>query len=299
MGMALTLSSLSGAADAVRGARDVRFGALVLYPGLMCDALVDAAHRGARVDVTLQRNPYRGGAGERLANRRAAQTLRAAGATVTLRDRERQPFHLKAAVCDGVAYLCDRNWAADGRELVVADDDAADVGLVRSTLRDAVGGSCGAFTTRKADALRAEAELIRSAGDAPVTVETESFGGGAISAALREHAARGAPTTLILSRREAAHDRRERTLIAHLRAAGVDVREGGANEKLALCGDAAWIGSANATFAGEREADQIEWGTVTRDAALVGAVRAALRRDVASAGGASAVPLGTEHAVRG
>jgi hypothetical protein len=265
----------------------------------MCDALVEAAHRGARVDVTLQRNPYRGGAAERLANRRAAQTLRAAGATVTLRDRERQPFHLKAAVCDGVAYLCDRNWPADGRELVVADDDGADVALVLGTLRDAAGGSRGAFATRKADALRAEAELIRSAGDAPVTVETESFGGGAISAALREHATRGAPTTLIVSRREAAHDQRERTLLAHLRAAGVDVREGGANEKLALCGDTAWIGSANASFAGGREADQVEWGAVTTDAALVGAVRAALRRDAAPGGGASAVPPGTEHAGRG
>ncbi len=281
--MALTLSSLRGAADAVRSARDVRFGALVLYPGAMRDALIEAAHRGARVEVTLQRNPYHGGAAERLANHRAAQTLRAAGATVTLRDREREPFHLKAAICDGVAYLCDRNWAADGRELVVADDDAAEVELVRSTLRDAVGGTRGLFATRKADALRAEAELIRGARDAPVTVETESFGGGAISAALREHAAGGAPTTLIVSRQEAAHDGRERTLLAHLRAAGVDVRETGANEKLALCGDAAWIGSANATFAGGRQADQIEWGAVTRDAALIGAVRAALSRDAATA----------------
>jgi hypothetical protein len=298
MGMALTLSSVSGAADAVRSARDVRFGALVLYPGAMCDALLDAARGGARVDVTLQRNPYRGGAAERLANRRAAHTLRAAGATVTLRDRERQPFHVKAAVCDGVAYLCDRNWAADGRELVVADDDAAEVELVRSTLRDAAGGTCGALATRKADALRAEAELIRGARGVPVTVETESFGGGAISAALREHAAGGAPTTLIVSAREAAHDGRERALIAHLRAAGVDVRETGANEKLALCGEAAWIGSANATFAGGREADQIEWGAVTRDAALVGAVRAALSRDAGSAAAASATPPGTGPAAR-
>jgi hypothetical protein len=296
--VAVRLSSFGAATAAVRAARDVRFGALVLYAGPMRDALVAAAGHGAHVEVTLQRNPYRGGASERAANRNAARMLRAAGATVTLREREAVPFHLKAAVCDGVAYLCDRNWAADRRELVVVDDDAGDVELVRTTLRDAVGGTRDGFATRKADALRSEAALIRGAGSAPVVVETESFGGGAVATALREHAARGAPATLIVSAGEAAHDPRERALLARLRAAGVDVRETGANEKLALCGDAAWIGSANATFAGGREAGQIEWGTVTRDATLVGAVRAALRRDVAPDARAGAA-TSTERADRG
>jgi hypothetical protein len=59
------------------------------------------------------------------------------------------------------------------------------------------------------------------------------------------------------------------------------VREGGANEKLALAGDAAWIGSGNATAAFGRGAGQLEWGIITREAAVVGAVRTALERDAA------------------
>jgi hypothetical protein len=57
------------------------------------------------------------------------------------------------------------------------------------------------------------------------------------------------------------------------------VREGGSNQKLALAGDTAWIGSGNATAAFGRGAGQLEWGMVTRDPALVGAVGSALARD--------------------
>jgi hypothetical protein len=277
--VAVALSSVAAAVAAVRTAHDVRFGALVLGAGPMRDALMGAAAGGAHVEVTLQRDPYRGGAGERALNRDAAHALRAAGATVFLRDRAREPAHLKAAVCDGVAFLCDRNWAADGRELVVADDGADDVALVRRALHDGTGGAAGAFATRKDAALREEARLIDAAGDAPVTVETESFGAGPVSAALRRHAERGAPTMLIVAAREARGNRRERLALAALRAAGVDVRAGGANEKFALCGDAVWVGSANATFAARGEGAQTEWGLTSRAPTLVAAVRAALERD--------------------
>ncbi|MDP9107424.1 MAG: hypothetical protein M3N49_16030, partial [Candidatus Eremiobacteraeota bacterium] len=72
---------------------------------------------------------------------------------------------------------------------------------------------------------------------------------------------------------------REAATIARLAGDGVGIREGGANEKLALVGDAAWIGSGNATAAFGRGAGQLEWGMVTRDPTLVGAVRSAVARD--------------------
>ena len=58
------------------------------------------------------------------------------------------------------------------------------------------------------------------------------------------------------------------------------MREGGSNQKLALAGDTAWIGSGNATGASGRSAGQLEWGMLTRDRALVGAVASALAHDV-------------------
>jgi len=88
----------------------------------MRDALIRAAERGAHVAVTLQADPYRNPDGKR-DNREAARLLSTAGAEVTLLPSTRAPFHLKAAVCDGVAYLDDRNWTARGPEMVIADDD--------------------------------------------------------------------------------------------------------------------------------------------------------------------------------
>ena len=87
---------------------------------------------------------------------------------------------------------------------------------------------------------------------------------------------------MIVAAREAENPR-ERAELAALRAAGVTVRESGTNEKLALCGDTAWIGSANATYAAGREAKQTDWGAVVSDAALRDAIRAALLRDAGSA----------------
>jgi hypothetical protein len=111
-------------------------------------------------------------------------------------------------------------------------------------------------------------------------VETERVGTSPLTAALRRHARGGAPTTLVLGR---ARDRSpsELATIARLVGDGVVLREGGSNEKLALAGDTAWIGSGNATAAFGRGTGQIEWGITTKNAALVGAVRTALARDAA------------------
>jgi phosphatidylserine/phosphatidylglycerophosphate/cardiolipin synthase-like enzyme len=274
--VAVSLSSVPALLARVASARDVAFGAYFLPPSAVRDALVAAARRGAHVAVTLQADPYRNPHGARL-NRDAARALRHAGAHVTLLRSDTVPFHLKAAVCDGAAYLDDRNWTKRGPETVVRDDDPRDVALVRAALAGR-GGSDDALATRKDEALRREIALVDHARGA-VTVETERVATSPLTRALLRHAARGARTTLIVAR--AAHrSRTESHALAALRAGGVDIREGGTNEKLALAGGTAWIGSGNATGASGRSAGQVEWGMRTRVRALVGAVRAALARDL-------------------
>ncbi|HTW83198.1 MAG TPA: phospholipase D-like domain-containing protein [Candidatus Sulfotelmatobacter sp.] len=262
----------------VAGARDVALGAYILPPGPVHDALIAAAHRGAHVDVVLPRAPWPDSTGE-LAGENAANAreLRAAGAHVRLvGDDGHTTFHLKAAVCDGVAYLDDRNWTHSGRDLVVADDDPDAVALVRRSLAGH-GGSVDGLATRKDRAQALELDLLAHAGAAPVTLETEAIGAGPLTAALAHHAASGAPTTLIVNGAESG---RAHAVLSHLRGAGVEVRAGSSNAKLALVGDRAWIGSTNATFAGGSYGAQLDWGTVTADVSLVAAVKAALARDV-------------------
>jgi nucleotide-binding universal stress UspA family protein len=279
VGVALSLSSVPDVIARIGDAHDVSFGSYFLPHGPMRDALVGAAERGAHVTVTLQADPYRNPDGKR-DNREAARLLSAAGAEVTLLRSTHVPFHLKAAVCDGVAYLDDRNWTAHGPEMVVADDDPHDVSIVQEAVRDARAGNDATLATRKDEALRREIQLVDTAGDAPVIVETERVRSSPLTDALRRHARSGAPTTLVVGRTR-HHSRGERSALRSLARDGVVVREGGTNEKLALVGSAAWIGSGNATGAWGRGAAQIEWGLVTRDASLVAAVRSALERDIA------------------
>jgi hypothetical protein len=280
LGVTVSLSSVPDVLARIGSAHDVAFGSYFLGRGPVRDALAGAARRGAHVAVTLQADPYRNEYGTR-ANTDTARALRQAGASVSLLARDVAPFHLKAAVCDGVAYLDDRNFTQRGPEIVVADDDPRDVALVRDALAGR-GGSDATLATRKDEALRREAALIDGARGEPVTVETERVGGSPITAALRRHARSGAPTTLVVGR--AKHlSARERSTLARLAADGVAIRRTGTNEKLALAGDTAWIGSGNATGAFGPGAGQLEWGTVTRNPALVGAVRAALERDTRTA----------------
>jgi hypothetical protein len=274
--VALALSSVRAVLARIATAHDVAFGSYVLPRGAVRDALAAAASRGAHVAVTLQADPYRNPFGAR-ANAQAARLLAKAGAAVLMLPRDRAPFHLKAALCDGVAYLDDRNWTKRGPETVVADDGARDVVLVRDALA-ARGGTHAALATRKDDALRREVDLVESAGRAAVVVETERAATSPLIRALERHALAGAPTTLVVGR-TSRHSAREAGALAALAAAGVDVREGGRNEKLALVGARAWIGSANATGASGRSAGQLDWGLLTRNAALVSAVRTALARD--------------------
>jgi len=272
----VSLSSVPALLARIGSARDVAFGAYLLPPGPVRDALVAAARRGAHVAVTLQADPYRNPGGAR-GNEETARALRAAGASVRLLESAATPFHIKAAACDGVAFLDDRNWTLRGPEIVLADDTPRDVALVRAALAGR-GGADTALATRKDESLRREVELIERAGTAAVTVETERVGTSPLTDALRRHARAGAPATLIVGRTK-HHSALERSALAKLARDGVRVCEGGKNEKLALADRTAWIGSGNATGANGRGAAQLEWGMTTKDPALVGAVRAALARD--------------------
>jgi phosphatidylserine/phosphatidylglycerophosphate/cardiolipin synthase-like enzyme len=260
----------------IGSARDIAFGAYLLPHGPVRDALVAAAQRGAHVAVTLQADPYRNRFGAR-GNAESARVLRAAGASVTLLESAATPFHIKAAACDGVAFLDDRNWTLRGPEIVVADDDPRDVALVREAIAGR-GGADAALATRKDDGLRREVELIEHARKAAVIVETERVGTSPLTEALRRHARSGAPATLIVGRTK-QHSPLESSALAKLARDGVRVCEGGKNEKLALAGRTAWLGSGNATGANGRGAGQLEWGMTTKNPAIVGAVRAALARD--------------------
>jgi hypothetical protein len=274
--VSISISSSAEVLARIGAARDVGFGAYILPPGPMRDALAAAAGRGAHVSVTLQSDPFCDARGALArTNAAGAAALRTAGAQVTLLPSAQVAFHLKAAVCDGVAYLDDRNWPARGGDTVVADDDPHDVALVRATLAGRAGAD-DALATRKDTALAREAALIDEARGAPVVLVTESFGGGPISAALRRHAARGAPTTLVVDRRRLSPPQRH--LLAGLERDGVRVKTSAADEKLLLAGDAVWLGSANASCAYGERGDQTEWGIVSRDPALVARVRETVAR---------------------
>ena len=277
--MGITLSSPAACAAAIRGASHVQFGSFVLGGGAVRNALASAARGGADVDVVLARQPYATGADGARENARTAAILRDAGAHVTLAGRTATWFHLKGAVCDGVAYLDDRNFPAGDRQIVVADDDPRDVALVGAAIHGR-GSTEAALATDKADALAKEAALIRNAAGMPVTVETETLGPGAVTTALRLHAQRGDPTTLIVPPDLRARPRM-RAMLEHLRRDGVTVREGGAAQKLAIAGDTVWLGSANASYALRGAGEQIDWGLTTREPEVVAAVKAALARDAA------------------
>lgn len=282
--MAVTLASPTQVAARIAQANEIAFGSYFV-PRTMRDVLTAAAERGAHVEVTLEEAPYEDKTGglARL-NAASAAALRAAGATVHLLSPDAAPYHIKAAICDGVAYLNDRNWPTQGAT-IVADDDACDVALVREAIAGR-GGADDALATRKDVAIAREAALIDGAGKAPVVVATESFGAGAISAALRRHAALGAPTTLIVNRHQA-----KPALLAGLERAGVAVKNSVSNEKLVLAGDAVWLGSANATYAGGDGAAQTDWGLISRDPGVVAAVRRSLSRYGAGVGaGEAAAP---------
>jgi hypothetical protein len=151
------------------------------------------------------------------------------------------------------------------------DDDGRDVVRVRDALAGRDDGDADGVALGKARALSAEAALIDAAGDEPIVVASEAFGDGPVASAVERRARSGAPTTLVVDAREL--HARGRALVRGLARMGVTVEKSDANEKYVLAGDAVWVGSANATWAGGELADQADWGFIARDPPLVAALR--------------------------
>jgi len=277
---------LTDTTDFIRAAGSARSLSLSAYhlapDGPVRAALIDAAKRGADVEIRLEANPY-GSEGARQGRENAATVaaVNAAGGHGELvGGAGATPWHLKAALVDGVAYLDDRNWAADGKETILRDDDPDDARVVRQTLAGNPSRD-GHLRTTKHDAIALESEVLRGAGSAPVAVETESFGLGAIYADLLHRAQARLPTRLLVSSLELGEPTagREQRALERLAAAGIEVRAVANDEKIALAGDRAWVGSANATYANGPAGEQVDWGLATRVPALVDGLRAAFERN--------------------
>jgi hypothetical protein len=221
--------------------------------GAMVRALTTLCQRGGRADVMLA-NPRDVVGGTVVRKNQISQAaLESAGCHVRFADR---PLHLKLADVDGVTYLADRNFGRSAT--ILRTDVGADRSAIARTLSQDRGVDAGDLSTRKASALAIEADVIlRSTGS--LGVETESFGPGTqVYEALRRSALARRPVYLIVARTEFDGDDRERSSLSALAAAGVHVRVGDSNAKLAVAqGGPTWIGSANATAG---RPDQIDWG---------------------------------------
>ena len=276
--MSMTLVPRFAFEAALESGRDITLGSYTLAPtGPIARALEAAGDRGARVIVRLDGHPSFGhaGSGDGFAHT-VVRDLTAHGVRVETTGPADPPAHLKAAVVDGVAFLDDRNWAARGEETIVRDDDPTDVEAVRKAIagQPAVGGS---VALEKSAALAVEAAMIRTAPGDTIDMASESFGGCIVSAALAARAAAGTHVRLEVDAQILAADRsgRERMLLAHLAAKGVEIRAVATNAKVTVCGDRAWLGSANATYAPGPMSD---WGLTTADPAIVDALRTTFAR---------------------
>lgn len=250
-----TLSSPSVLIRAIDRARSVSVIAYQLPRGKVLDALEQAARRGCSVHVRLEAKPYPDPTGGIVRhNRSVVRELRRCGADAGFEDADAsKPLHAKAADVDGTLYLDDVNFAKRGTLLRV----------------------CGraAIAWDKRSALDSERRLIESRNwVGRVEVASETIGrGSAIYSSLLRLGVLGAHPRLLISRE--ALTPQERKLIGRLESCGVDVRSCDANEKFAVAGARAWIGSANATSPYPK--NDIDWGLVTKNRSIIAHLRRA------------------------
>lgn len=260
--------------SAIERGHAVLFSAYVLRPGQLRDALEAAARRGAHVTVRLEGRPYAGSDANEAArlaaqNRDAVAQLRAAGGDASMvdtSDADGPPLHLKAAVCDGVAYLDDRNWPGDGADTILRDDFSRDVAAINAALLHTHSPPAKWFWTNKAQALAGETRLLYGAHHAQnVDVESESFGRDGAYGALKALAAAGVHCRLLVAQRDV--NPKSQQALEELERDGVQVRAGDFDEKMAIVDDArAWTGSANTTYGYQ---NQLDWGLRTDSPGVV------------------------------
>jgi hypothetical protein len=270
------LSSTAAVLQALHRARQVTFSSYILHPGDVENALVAAAKRGARVHVRLDGDLFGGSAQMHKDNVNAVKALRSAGADaklVHMTDAEGPSLHMKAAVCDGVAFLDDANWNG-WNDMVIRDTDSAHVRAIRRAALQNDHAPVGTLSLTKKDALLSEARVIGHAkrGDV-VDVETEELHACAVTSALRKAAGAGARCRVLVSEFAARKDPGTQASAASLKKAGIDVRMVRSSEKLAVtAGSRAWIGCADATSIYRNEG-RIEWSLTRVPPAVVHAVR--------------------------
>jgi len=267
----VSLSTPARILRAVEHARNVTLGAYLLPPGAMREALEYAARHGASVRVRLDESPYgRGKHGIAKLNKQAIKELRKSGVDARLARGAASGLHMKAVICDGVAYLDDRNFAANGSQTIVRDDSRGDVARLRNAILHDDVQSGRALAVQKSDALRAEASLIREArrGDT-VEVQSEYFGGTPVSSALHAAARRGVHCKLEVGSQHKVPVR-EAAILKALAADSVEVRLVKSAEKFAVLNrTGAWVGSADATFSPQAQRD---WSIRTGDRAIARSV---------------------------
>ncbi|MHB8141656.1 MAG: phospholipase D-like domain-containing protein [Vulcanimicrobiaceae bacterium] len=260
----VTLSSTDSFLAAIASARSVQLSAYFLHPGRVLDALAAAARRGTQLRVRVEASSYGGDpdAMFRMSARAVGQLhklgadaqLVGPGATAPL-------LHGKLAVVDGVLYADDRNWTQ--ADTIITDTSARDVRAASDAIAGRADPPSKSFATMKGDAIQLESRLLAGAhSGAPVVVESETFGGGAISVQLDRLGRAGVHPRLLVSARPLQERPAERTTLARLAADGVEVRVCSTYDKFAVVGSAAWIGSANATFTSQRT-PTFDWGLRT------------------------------------
>lgn len=231
--------------------------------------------RGAHVTVRLEGRPYYDATGGvRRSNESVARELARDGADARVvdEDGEQPQLHAKAVAVDGARYLDDVNFSSGGKGTILRDGSRADAASLRDVVAGRTEHSSPSLTLRKQSALAMEAALLEKASRRDdVIVESESVGSGnLVYSRLERLGLAGRAPRLLISRE--ALSRKERRLVRRLESDGVRVRVCTSNEKFALAGTRAWIGSANATSA-YYAPDQLDWGARTKGRAIVRQLR--------------------------
>lgn len=259
---------------AVRKAHDITVSSYFLRQGPLQDALLRAARRHASVHVRLDGTPFGGSASNLPDSRRAVDALRALHADaqfVHLPKTDGPALHMKAVVCDGVAFLDDRNWTA-GRDTILRDDTAGHVKAIEAAALRQRAATVGALSLSKAGALAAEARMLRAtARHGEVDVETETLGKSRVSHALRDLLSQHVRCRVLVSAQAFSKSETTQKAAKSLARAGADVRIVRSTEKFAVTPAHAWIGSANAS-APFPHPDDIEWSLTSRDERIVRAM---------------------------
>lgn len=259
----VSLSSTRCAIESIERATEVSVEAYTLH-GAVLAAVEAAARRGANVRVELEAHPFHDPKGHLAKeNEKLVVELRAAGVRADLADR----IHAKEITADGRLFLDEKNWHDD--DIVLSEDDPVEARSI---------------PMMKRDALAQEAKLLSGArASEDVIVESESLGtGNPTYDALKALGRANAAPRLLVSENDLRGTRNERSSLRKLVNDGVRVRVCKDSAKLAACGDSAWLGSANATFAG-KGFDMTDWGVCTSDGTIVQAVRNRLEDEWANA----------------